>query len=693
MTTKDPLGIVGSIIAEKYRIERLVGEGGFAVVYRAQHTIWNQPVAIKFFNGLSSAPVDQREEFRNQFIQEGALLTELSSQTASIVQARDVGEYTSPFGQWMPYMVLEWLDGLALDELLERERALGTGPWNVEQVVTLLSQVANALDVAHGKGIAHRDIKPANIFVLGAAPRLSATLKVLDFGVAKMMSDNTQLKAAMAKTGVNITSFTPQYGAPEQFSRSYGATGPWTDVYALALVAVEMLTGKPALDGEDIVQLAFATGNPERRPTPRHLGVQVSDAVEAVFATALAINPHERYARAREFWSALEQAYGGFYTQTGFRPSVVSGEFGSQPTHLIQDGAATRAGAPTISASTSGPATLNAGTTTPIRKTGLLIGGVVGLVALGATGFLLAGGKHEDSASKAGSALPPASATAVASALGSAAAPPPSPCPEEMRTIPAGQFFMGSDSKGAPDNEKPSHNVSVESVCMDLYEVSAKKYKACSDEGKCRRAPTEVEWPKITPAERATYSPLCTGSDPEKLDHPITCVTWEMADNYCKANDKRLPTEAEWEFATRGPDGRIYPWGDDPPTAEHLNACDAQCLAWGKAHKVELKALEKGDDGFATTAPVGKFPAGRSRFGPYDVVGNVWEWVADWYGAYQSDAVKNPLGPATGERKVIRGGAWNAGFETWLHPSFRYAQVPSAQSYGIGFRCVKSQKP
>ena len=199
MTTRDPLSIVGSTIAEKYRIERLVGEGGFAVVYRAQHTIWNQPVAIKFFNGLSSAPVDQREEFKNQFIQEGALLTELSSHTASIVQARDVGEYTSPFGQWMPYMVLEWLDGVALDELLERERAGGLGPWNIEQVVMLLSQVANALDVAHGKGIAHRDIKPANIFVLGEQPRLSATLKVLDFGVAKMMSDNTQLKAAMAR--------------------------------------------------------------------------------------------------------------------------------------------------------------------------------------------------------------------------------------------------------------------------------------------------------------------------------------------------------------------------------------------------------------------------------------------------------------------------------------------------------------
>src|SRR3954471_7115623 len=141
MTAKDPLGIAGQTIVEKYRIEKLVGEGGFAVVYRAIHTIWNKPVAIKFFNGLSNAPLDQREQFKDAFIQEGALLTELSSQTAAIVQARDVGTYTSPDGQWMPYMVLEWLDGSTLDALLERERASGLPPWNIEQVVTLLAQV------------------------------------------------------------------------------------------------------------------------------------------------------------------------------------------------------------------------------------------------------------------------------------------------------------------------------------------------------------------------------------------------------------------------------------------------------------------------------------------------------------------------------------------------------------------------
>lgn len=247
---------------------------------------------------------------------------------------------------------------------------------------------------------------------------------------------------------------------------------------------------------------------------------------------------------------------------------------------------------------------------------------------------------------------------------------------------------MGSELKNAPDNEKPSHNVTLDAFCMDLHEVTASQYKACADIGKCKRAPKEVDWPKITDNERALYSPLCTFDDPTKTNHPINCVTWEMADNYCAVNGGRLPTEAEWEFATRGPDGRVYPWGDEPPTAEYLNACGSECEAWGKKNNVPLPALYDGDDGYPATAPVGSFPKGRSRFGPYDVVGNVWEWTSTWYGAYSAEKVTNPHGPATGERRVIRGGAFNGGYESWLHPSFRYGQVPDAQSHGIGFRCA-----
>jgi formylglycine-generating enzyme required for sulfatase activity len=134
----------------------------------------------------------------------------------------------------------------------------------------------------------------------------------------------------------------------------------------------------------------------------------------------------------------------------------------------------------------------------------------------------------------------------------------------------------------------------------------------------------------------------------------------------------------------------VYPWGDEPPTSEHLNACGSECVAWGKRERAPLEPLYAADDGFATTAPVGKFAKGRSRFGPYDVVGNVWEWVADYYGDYENRDQSNPPGPASGEKRVIRGGGWNGSYATWLRPSFRYAQDPAAKSHGIGFRCARS---
>lgn len=686
MTELDPLHIVGQTVADKYRIEKLVGEGGFAVVYRAQHTIWNKPVAIKFFNGLSSAPATQRDMFQQAFVQEGALLTELSSQTAGIVQARDIGTYTTPDGSWMPFMVLEWLEGSSLEAVLEREHRAKAPAWSVEQVVRLLGQAARALDVAHGRGIAHRDVKPANLFVLGDDPRSpNATLKVLDFGVAKMVTDNTQLQAALAKTGTSITSFTPQYGAPEQFSRNLGATGPWTDVFALALVATELLTGRPALDGDDVVQLAVSASHPDARPTPRALGVGVSDAVEAVFRKALAVRPTDRYARAAEFWGALELASGSV-TRTQTQPNlsgIAATELAENPfaaeAALRVTGANPTTGASSALATQPRPAGRSA---TPWVIAGLAVVAVVG----GGTILLTRSQGTAEATPEPSASVPPL----VSAAPLASVAPAEATCPERMVKVPRGQFFQGSDAKDARDNEKPAHQVSLDAFCIDLYEVSAGDYKACSDSGKCKRAATEVEWPGITAADKKTYGALCTFGDPTRASHPINCVTWEMANLYCKAEDKRLPTESEWEYATRGPDGRVYPWGDDAPTEKHLNACGPECVAWGKEHKVPLTALYDGSDGFATTAPVGQYEAGRSRFGPYDVVGNVWEWVADWEGPYSADEARNPSGPPNGERKIIRGGAWNGSFASWLRPSFRYAQDPKATSHGIGFRCAKT---
>lgn len=674
MSASDPLEIIGQTIAEKYRIERLVGEGGFAVVYRAEHTIWKKPVAIKFFNAVASVPVEQRDQFQKAFIQEGALLTELSSQTAGIVQARDVGTYTTPEGTWVPFMVLEWLEGRPLDEILEAERAQGAPPWALEDVVRLLSQAANALEVAHRRGIAHRDVKPGNLFVLSDAPDPHrSTLKVLDFGVAKMMSDNTQLKAALAKTGTSVTSFTPQYGAPEQFSRKYGATGPWTDVYALGLVAVEMLTGRPPLDGDDVVQLAYSSSDPQKRPSPRLLGAAVSEPVERVFLKALAVAPEDRFATASGFWTALKAAVD---QDPRSHAAITAPTLLAEPVSAALRHPST--GDPSVSTQRSSERTGRGK-----GKSLLVAGALIAVAGIGA--FFALAPKPSETPEPAALPAPPAPPAPSVSA--SAAVPA---VPEGMVKIPGGQYFQGSDAKDAMDSEKPAHQVKLYPFFIDLYEVTAKAYRACSDIGKCKRAGTEVDWPGITPAEKKLYSDLCTGADEERSEHPINCVTWEMAVLYCKAQDKRLPTEAEWEYATRGPDGRIYPWGDEAPTEKHLNACGTECAAWGKSHGVTLESLYEADDGFATTAPVGKFEAGRSRFGPYDVAGNVWEWVEDWFGPYSEDEKQNPTGPESGDRKVIRGGGWNGSYASWLRPSFRYAQDPAATSHGIGFRCARS---
>src|SRR5580698_10980721 len=119
---RDPLGISGTILAEKYRIGEAIGEGGFSVVYQAEHTIWQQPVALKCFKVLANAPEDQRQELLSGFIQEGKLMAQLSSRTAAIVQARDVGNFITQDGQWIPFMVMEWLDGKPLEVVLWEEK-------------------------------------------------------------------------------------------------------------------------------------------------------------------------------------------------------------------------------------------------------------------------------------------------------------------------------------------------------------------------------------------------------------------------------------------------------------------------------------------------------------------------------------------------------------------------------------------
>src|SRR5262249_47940160 len=136
------------------------------------------------------------------------------------------------------------------------------------------------------------------------------------------------------------------------------------------------------------------------------------------------------------------------------------------------------------------------------------------------------------------------------------------------------------------------------------------------------------------------------------------------------------------------------PWGDDPPTSGvFLNACGKECVAWGRKHPDPdnpLTAMYPVDDGFANTAPVGSFPKGASPFGLQDVVGNVWEWVSDWYAPYAAEGATDPIGPTSGTERVLRGGAWNGSDPAWVRPSYRFKLDPKLRSHGIGMRCARS---
>jgi eukaryotic-like serine/threonine-protein kinase len=684
----DTLQLIGRTIADKYAIESVVGEGGFATVYKAMHTIWKRPVALKVFKSLGDFSDTDRAKLLEEFIQEGALLADLSARSAAIVQARDIGTLSGPKGETIPYMVLEWLEGATLEAVIADEKAKGLPLRNIGDAVRLVEPAAEALALAHRKGIAHRDVKPGNVFVLGD-PRGDCTVKLLDFGIAKVVSDAQKMAGSFTKTSGKVTSFTPAYGAPEQFSRTHGSTGPWTDVFSLALIVAEVMTGRDPLDGDDYVQLAVASASADRRPTPRTLGANVSDAVEAVFRKAVAIKPTDRYQSGGDFWNALRTAL----EMAPMRGAMTDP---SPPSLSIPEPVAS---APTVAAPSSGgvPPSMVAtapranATTTGGKpgsgKMGIFVGlGVLAVAGIGAAVFFLGkGGGPPTAPSATAAAMAVPSVSAVASA---SAAPVAAGCPKGTIAIPGGSFYMGSDDD--LPMEKPAHQVSLAPYCMDEFEVTVADYKACSDSGRCKRAGTSNVWDGIKPEEAKAFDPLCNIRDTDgKAKHPINCVDWDMADKFCHEQGERLPTEAEWEFAARGPDGRKFPWGDDDPASAHLNACGKECMAWGQKNGIDEKPMYAVDDGFANTAPVGSFPKGASRYGIQDVVGNVWEWVADWYAPYTKDESKDPKGPDTGDARVIRGGAWNASVPAWVRPTFRYRDVPTKRSYGIGFRCAK----
>lgn len=254
-----------------------------------------------------------------------------------------------------------------------------------------------------------------------------------------------------------------------------------------------------------------------------------------------------------------------------------------------------------------------------------------------------------------------------------------------MIAIPEGAFRMGSTFAAISEateecrkvdktcdlwwfeDEYPDNLIHLDTYWIDMFEVSNEKY---------------LEFVKLTghrPAldascetEKCKKGNLWDGASfPERIrDQPVTQVNWYDADAYCKWRGKRLPTEAEWEKAARGPDGNKYPWGNNFP-------------------KGQATFLRKWR-GVFTMTDVGSYSQGVSIYGVYDMAGNVWEWVSDWYFRKQYSYIekKNPKGPAEGEFKVVRGGSW-VNYPDSLRSAARRWSRPEVLFNDTGFRCAK----
>jgi serine/threonine-protein kinase len=329
LPSTDPFGIVGQVLDGQFRVDSYVGEGGFSVVYRGTSVGLSEPIAVKCLKlppALGSALV---ESFVHRFRDESRLHYKLSQGNLHVVRSIASGTIIAPAtSALVPYTVLEWLEGRSLaDELADRrQRGLHGRP--VPEVIRLLDTAVDALAYAHSQGVVHRDLNPGNLFLAKTAT--GTKLKVLDFGVAKVLSDSAIAMGTVARTVGNVRMFAPAYGAPEQFDESVGPIGPWTDVYAIALVFMEAARDRTVMEGEHIGEFAMKALDPRVRPTPRWLGIPVGDLVHEVLSMAVTIDPKERPRDAGHLWGMLKHALTGD-EKTGRPPHARAPRLASDP--------------------------------------------------------------------------------------------------------------------------------------------------------------------------------------------------------------------------------------------------------------------------------------------------------------------------------------------------------------------------
>ncbi len=535
-----------------------------------------------------------------------------------------------------PWLLMELLEGETLRERGQR------GPMDVAEFTEVFSQLGHAMMAAHGKGVLHLDLKPSNVFL--ARPRregAKVTLKVLDFGIARRVAKG------LSHVNVSKAMGTPEWMAPEQTGT--GALRPSADVWAIGLLAFHAFTGKefwraqnhasgqknPMAVWEEVIT-SSTVGMVPASIRARELGVAVEfpPGFDAWFARCVAYEQDQRYRDANEAIPALRECF--------------------------------RAVAPAAPVAPVVPVVLKRGRTRWI----------IAAVALALVGVTFGALELWASLSDISPSVRRQNPEVPVLARG---------CPPGALRVPGGDFSMGAPDGRGYDNERPVHPVSVSPFCMDRTEVTVRAYRGCVEAGRCSANVTAST--ANPPHDRAP----CTWGQPNTADHPITCVDWNSAVSYCSFVGGRLPTEAEWEFAARGPDGRVYPWGSMEMGSARVNLCGPECARWAMSLGLPYPAEPTSPgDNWPSTSAVGIRPAGASPYGILDMAGNVCEWTADRYGPYppaNSPRVVDPRGPEQGLQRSFRGGGWAHGAE-FVTTFSRGWFAPEQRMQAHGFRCA-----
>jgi serine/threonine-protein kinase len=676
------MSLVGKSIG-RYRILEQLGQGGMAVVYKAYDTRLERDVALKVIR-TENIPPSQLNKLLKRFEREAKSQAQFNH--PNIVQVHDYGEYDGA-----PYLVMAYLPGGTLKEQ--------TGvPMPYQEAAKMLASVADAIAYAHERGVLHRDVKPSNILITDkGVPMLG------DFGIAKILEvEGTALTATGAGVG------TPEYMAPEQWR---GNPVPQTDIYALGVVFYELVTGRKPYTADTPTAIAVMQMM-EPLPRPSDFVPDPLDRVEKVLYKALAIQPEDRYESMAEFGKVLEEL--GQVARIEVEqeaPTVVKKPIEAEPEPV-----SVMPHAPVSEQETSDEVIAPPVSERRKKKLSWLWIGLGLLLAVivigGGIGLALSG---DEVTAIETTETPTFTITSTMTTISTVTQTPTgtptdiptlTPTPTlgigstlvrekdgmEMVYIPAGEFEMGANAdegfemcqedrddcqRSWFEREEPVHTVYLDAYWIDKYEVTNAQFAAFLNEMGNQEKGSGAWLDADSDHVKIHKSGGIWTADSGYEDHPVVEVSRYGAVAYAEWVGGRLPTEAEWEKAARGGlEGQLYPWGNEDPVCTLGAENGAQIFGCA------------GD-----TVEVGSFAP--NGYGIFDMAGNVWEWVADWYDSnyYGSSPFENPKGPSGPSddtyQRVVRGGAFDVirggvrcAYRGRFNPNFRY--------YHFGFRVVVS---